>query len=246
MIGSGKRQVPRRTMLYAVHGWGKSTFAASMPGSIFVPTEDGLADIDCAAFFKDRVPPRATGYQEFLGCLGWLYTNEHSFKNVVVDTVDWLERLIWAEVATKRNVSDINDIDYGKGYEFAVKQWREVLTGLDMLRNERGMSVTLLAHCKVEKFANPETATYDRYSPRLHKSASHIVQEWCDEVLFGTYKVYTTTKDEGFNKERVQGIGSGERVIRTCELPAHLAKNRLRMPVEIPGTYEAYSRYLAA
>ena len=40
-------------------------------------------------------------------------------------------------------------------------------------------------------------------------------------------------KDEGFNRTRVQGIGSGERVLKTTERPAHLAKNRLNLPDEL-------------
>ena len=46
-----------------------------------------------------------------------------------------------------------------------------------------------------------------------------MVQEWCDEVLFATYKVYTKQTDEGFDRKRSQGIGTGERIIRTVGAP---------------------------
>ena len=59
------------------------------------------------------------------------------------------------------------------------------------------MTVVLIAHAKIEKFENPETVPYDRYSSRLHKLASALVQEWADEVLFATYKVHTVKVDEG-------------------------------------------------
>ena len=49
----------------------------------------------------------------------------------------------------------------------------------------------------------------------MHKSASALVQEWCDEVLFATYKVYTKVSDEGFSRKKARGIGTGERVIYT-------------------------------
>uniref|UniRef100_A0A7C4QSN6 Uncharacterized protein n=1 Tax=Schlesneria paludicola TaxID=360056 RepID=A0A7C4QSN6_9PLAN len=48
-----------------------------------------------------------------------------------------------------------------------------------------------IAHARIERFENPETDAYDRYSPRLNKHASALIQEWCDEVLFATYKVHT-------------------------------------------------------
>jgi hypothetical protein len=157
--------------------------------------------------------------------------------------MDWLERLIHAEVCQKRSVESIEDIGYGKGYVFALPFWREVLAGLDALRNERGMEVILVAHAQIEKFANPETETYDRYVPRLQKLASALVQEWCDEVLFATYRVHTRTATEGFDRKRVQAIGTGERILRTTERPAHVAKNRLALPDEIPLDHRVYAAY---
>lgn len=234
-VQRGPVAAPRRTFLYGVHGVGKSTFGSMAETPIFIQTEDGLAHIDCARF------PLATRYGDVLNALAALYTEPHEYRTVVVDSVDWLERLIWGEVCQKRGVESIEDIGYGKGYVFALTHWREVLAGLDALRNERGMAIMLIAHAQIEKFANPETDTYDRYSPRLHKQASALVQEWCDECLFATYAVHTKTTDEGFGRRRVQGIGAGERIIRTTERPAHVAKNRLSLPDEIPLDYRAYA-----
>ncbi|MBX3363994.1 MAG: ATP-binding protein [Phycisphaeraceae bacterium] len=237
-IERGTRAAPRRVLLYGTHGIGKSTFGAMADRPIFIQTEDGLANIDVDRF------PLAVGYGDVLAALGELYTQEHEYRTVVIDSLDWLERLIWGEVCAKRGVESIEDIGYAKGYVFALTQWREVLAGLDALRNERGMQVVLIAHAQIEKFANPETDTYDRYSPRLQKLASALVQEWCDEVLFATYRVLTKTTKEGFDRKRTQGVGTGERIIRTTERPAHVAKNRLNLPDEIPLDYRVYAAFV--
>lgn len=237
-IHTGRRPAPRRIMLFGVHGIGKSTFGAMAEAPIFIPTEDGLGEIDCASF------PLATDYAQVLAALSELYTEPHQYRTVVIDSLDWLEQLIWAFVCRDRSVGNIEDIGYAKGYAFALTQWRDVIAGLDALRNDRGMSIVLLAHSKIEKFENPETDSYDRYVPRLHKSASAIIQEWCDEVFFATYKVFTKTTDEGFNRTRSQGLGTGERIIRTTERPAHVAKNRLNLPEELPLDFSVYSKYL--
>ena len=71
-----------------------------------------------------------------------------------------------------------------------------------------------------------------------------MVMEWCDEVLFATYKTYTKQVDAGFDRKRTQAIGSGERVLRTTERPAHLAKNRLNLPDELPLDWAAFASYL--
>ncbi len=240
-VQSGRAVAPRRIMLYGTHGIGKSTFGSMAEKPVFIQTEDGLGEIDCDRF------PLAENYAQVIDALGALYTEEHDYKTVVIDSLDWLERLIWAEVCRKRGVQSIEDIGYAKGYAFALTQWREVLDGLSALRdpvNGRGMQIVLIAHAKIEKFENPETDSYDRYSPRLHKLASAIIQEWCDEVLFATYRVHTRQVDEGFDRKVAKGIGSGERIIRTTERPAHVAKNRLNLPDELPLDYREYAAFL--
>ena len=141
-------------------------------------------------------------------------------------------------------VDNIEDFGFAKGYTYALDYWKEVLDGLNGLRNDRQMMVVLIAHAKIERFENPETEAYDRYSPRLNKHASALVQEWFDEVLFATYKVHTKQTDEGFDKTRTRGIGTGDRILRTTERPAHMAKNRLSLPEELPLDFRVYAQYL--
>jgi len=234
-VQKGRRPKPRRVLLYGTQGIGKSTFGAMAESPIFVPTEDGLGDIDCESF------PLAQSLGQVMASLEALYTSEHPYKTVVIDSLDWLERLIWAEVCSDRSVESIEDVGYAKGYTYAIDKWRQVLGALDALRSDRGMGVILIAHATIEKFDNPETEPYDRYSPRLPTLARALVQEWCDEVLFATYRVHTRKVDEGFNKAKHQGIGTGERIIRTVERPAHVAKNRIGLPAEFPLDYRVFA-----
>lgn len=237
-IQRGRTQSPRRVLLYGVHGVGKSTFGAMAEKPIFIQTEEGINDIDVDRF------PLATTYGDVLNAISALYSEEHDYQTVVIDSLDWLERLIWAEVCADENVENIEKIGYAKGFSFAIDKWRSVLGALDALRSDRGMTVVLIAHAKIEKFENPETVPYDRYSPRLHKLASALVQEWADEVLFATYKVHTKTTSEGFDRKRTQGIGTGERIVRTTERPAHVAKNRLNLPEEFPLDYRIFAAFV--
>ena len=238
-VQTGRRPAPRRVMLYGAHGIGKSTFAAMAPRPIFLQTEDGLGEIDCDRF------PLAQSFADGMQALAGLYTAEHPYRTLVADSLDWLERLIHADVCRQRSVENIEDIGYSKGYTFALTQWREFLTGLDALRNERNMTIVLIAHARIERFENPETETYDRYVPRLHKHTSAVIQAWCDEVLFATYKVHTKVTDEGFGRKKAKGIGTGERILRTAERPAHVAKNRLNLPDELPLDWNEYARHIA-
>ncbi|MBX3452482.1 MAG: AAA family ATPase [Planctomycetaceae bacterium] len=222
-----------------------TTFGAMAPEPVFIQTEDGLANIEAPRF------PLAESFDDAMAAVLALYSEAHDFQTVVVDSADWLEQLIWKEVIRRRpttergrDVTSIEDYGFAKGYTYALELWREVLDGLSALRNERKMMVILIAHSKIERFENPETDAYDRYSPRLNKHASALIQEWCDEVLFATYKVHTKQTDEGFDKTRTRGIGTGDRILRTTERPAHMAKNRLGLPEEMPLDFRAYAEYL--
>ena len=49
-IQRGRQPMPPRLVLYGTEGIGKSTFAAQSPHPVFIPTEDGLSEIDCDRF----------------------------------------------------------------------------------------------------------------------------------------------------------------------------------------------------
>lgn len=154
-----------RLIVYGTEGIGKSTFASEAPQPIFVQTEDGLAEIDCDKF------PLATKYDDVVTALADLRQEQHDYETVVVDSLDWLERLVFDKLCAEHSATSIEQVagGYSKGYTLALTFWRQILDTLNLLRNERGMVVIGIAHSKVEKFDDPESSAYDRYSPRLHK-----------------------------------------------------------------------------
>jgi len=245
-IHTGRRPSPPRFVIYGTEGIGKSTTASQAPKPIFIPTEDGLDQIDCASF------PLATRFPEVETALELLINEAHNFETVVIDSLDWLERLIWDVLCEQYGVASIEKVDggYARGYTHALTHWRRVLDGLNTLRSRRGMCVILLAHAKVEKFEDPESAAYDRYSPRLHKHATALVNEWADAVLFATRKIITKTEETGFNRERTiaSGLGKdgGERVLRCVGSPACVAKNRFDLPAELPLSWSALMQAMAS
>jgi hypothetical protein len=245
-IQRGRTPKPPRLVVYGTEGIGKSTFAAGAPNPVFIPTEDGLDAIDCAKF------PLATNYGDVRDALAELHTQPHDYETVVIDSLDWLERLIWDRVCHESGVKSIEKADGGfaKGYTAALTYWREVVDHLNLLRNHRGMVVVLIAHAKVEKFEDPESSPYDRYSPRLHKHAAALVCEWADAVLFATRRFRTQTEDAGFNRKRTIahaiGKGGGERILRCVGGPACIAKNRFGIVDDLPLSWAAFIAALSS
>lgn len=119
--------------------------------------------------------------------------------------------------ANKTKVENIEDFGFARGYTYALDYWKEILDGLNALRNERGMMVVLIAHAKIERFENPETDAYDRDRPRLNKHASALVQEWSDEVLGDLQGPYEA--DRRGVRQNANLVGSA-RVIAFCEPPS--------------------------
>lgn len=238
-IERGRAASPPRILVYGTEGIGKSTLAARAPQPIFIQTEDGLGEIDCDKF------PLAASFSETMAALAELRDQEHSYQTVVIDSLDWLERLIWDAVCEDYGAKSIEKVDggYGKGYVYASAYWRQLIDQLVLLNKRRFMAVMLIAHAKVEKFEDPEATPYDRYSPRLHKHAGALITEWCDAVLFATRKFRTQTEETGFGRKRTTahavGKDGGERILRTVGGPSCVAKNRYGLDAELPLDWSA-------
>jgi hypothetical protein len=223
-LRSSTSPTPPRLLIYGVAGIGKTLFATSAPRPVVLQTEDGLGTISAPTFGVLR------SFDEVLQAIGSLYDEAHEFQTVVLDSLDWLEPLIWQHTAQLHSQPNIEAFGYGKGYLAALDAWRSILDGLNALRDERGMAVILLAHAEIKRFDSPETEPYDRYQPKLHARASALVQEHVDAVLFANYRVSTLKSDVGFNKKVVRGVTGGDRLLHTVERPAFLAKNRFGLP----------------
>ena len=232
-ITKGREAQPPRIMIYGSEGVGKSTFAALAPNPVFVQTEHGLSEIDCSKF------PLAKSFDDVVLQLQAVRDEQHDYGTVVIDSLDWLERLVWDRVCADYGVKSIEKADggYGKGYVHALTYWRQIVSLLNDIRARKGMAVILIAHAAVERFEDPEHAAYDRYTPRLHKKACSLVCEWVDAVLFASRRMRV---DSTTGKAAPVGADGGERILRTNGSPACIAKNRFGLPTELPLSWSAF------
>lgn len=231
-IRRGPQARPPIITIYGGGGIGKSSFAAAAPAPIFIQTEDGLGSIDTSSF------PLAKCYGDVVGAIEALLTEQHSYQTVVLDSLDHLEPMVWAETARRHGKADIEAFGYGKGFLFAQDVWRELLAGLIALR-ERGMAVVLIAHSDVKRYEDPVSEPYDRYVLKLHKLASALIVESSDVVGFAAERVIVKTSETGFNKTITRGISTGERLLHVTEKPAYVAKNRYTLPDTLPLSWDA-------
>lgn len=233
-IKATKEDRPPRIVVYGPGGVGKSTFAANAPDVLFIDIEDGLDGIESA-----KAPAKT--WQDVLDVITALHNQDHEFKTLAVDSIDWMEQLIHAAVAKEHGEEHIEGIGYGKGYKFALDYWTQFLQGMTSLRDNKNMTIILIAHEQIKRFDDPSGSGYDRYMLKLHEKAAQMVFEWADAVLFAKEKSVVKNEDVGFNQKKAKAIAMG-RTLYTENNPAYMAKHResLSLPPEIPFSWENF------
>jgi hypothetical protein len=240
-VKKGRVLLPHFVLIYGVDGVGKTTFAAEAPNPVFIGTEMGFGQLDVARF------PTPKNFQEVLATIQLLLNEKHDYKTLVIDSLDWLEPLVFAHVCAKHGWKSIEDPGYGKGYVEANNAWLELIGLLKKLRVK--MNVILIAHAAIRTFTDPEqNAAYDRYQLKLagqgaKTDASALWREAVDNVLFANFEVSTT---QAKGERKAKAFGDGSRIIYTERRPAFDAKNRFSLPFELPLSWEEYAKACAA
>lgn len=223
---------PPRILIHGPEKIGKTSFAAECPDIIFMATEDGQEAVDV---MKIDVKDYASAFQ----MISELYTEAHDYRAVAIDSADWLEDLLFQQVAAEANKKDISDIGYGAGYATASTMMREFLRGLTALRDERGMAVIMIAHSAIIRFDDPLHESYDKYTLKMHKQISPLLVEWADMILFAQQETMVMQKEKRFDKKVNRAVGSN-RVLFTAPSPSYIAGNRYNLPDKIPLSWNAF------
>lgn len=227
---------PPRIIIHGEAGCGKTTFAACAPDVVFIQTEDGLGNLDATTF------PLATTFDEVMQALQSLYTDEHPFKTLAIDSLDWLEPLVWAKTCQINHVTSLEQLPYGRGYVEAQAVWRSFFDGITALRDTRGMTIVMIAHSQIIRVEDPTLPAYDRHGLKLHKRAAALAEEFADIVLYAATQTNTVTEDSGFNNKRTRATTTGERIMHSVGQPSFLAKSRFPLPSPMPLAWESFAQ----
>ncbi len=206
-----------------------------METPIFICTEPGQENINTSGF---PLVDNWTQMEETLTCLAM---EEHSYKTLVVDSLDWFEPIVWDEVCVDTKAKRIDEVGggFGKGFMVAQEKWKLYFKYLEYLRKQKNMTILQIAHSKIKEVKPPDSDMYEMFTMKLqdgkNASAAALLFEYSDIILFANYgvNIMKETINNDKNKTRSRAIGTGARYLYTEERPAYKAGNRFNLPAKI-------------
>lgn len=215
-----KQDLADLTLLaYGLRKIGKSSWASNAEGALFLATEPGLNALDVF-----QVPIRT--WEEMLTACAEIAEGKHSFKTIIVDTVDNAYKLCTEFICAKFKIEHESDLGYGKGWALINNEFQRVLTKLAFLP----YGLFLISHSQ-EKEIETRTGKYTRIVPTLPDKARKIVLGMVDLILFCDLEV----SSDGSGKPTVR------RVMRTKPSLYYEAGDRTgRLPETIDLNFQAF------
>jgi len=229
--------------IYGVAGVGKDTLAAEFPSPVLIctPGENPPADVSIDSFAVET-------FDGIVEAIVALYTEDHSFKTLILSAAGGIEKLVWAETCKREGWKTLEEPGFGKGYVATDAVWDELLDAIHAVSRDKGMTVILIGHTEIKNFDDPASTSYSRYQPNMHKRAGERVAAAADIIAFLNHRVTIKTEKAAFGTEKKEAAGAGVRMIYLEERPGFIAKNRYNMPDSLQFTkgkgYTALAKFL--
>lgn len=201
-------------MVYSLPGQGKTTLASKMKNSIILDIEGG------ANFLNTPRTTQITKLDEFYADLVELWkATERKYDYIVIDTVDWLVRLIIEDVAgiDKNHLTETlnrSNGGYGNGKQVLENHVRTKLLPMLIAMNKKGYGICLLAHADKKNMLDSDGTNIEQIAPKIDPTTLNAFMEWCDGIFF-----------------LKKGLG-GERVLQLESDSIAVAKNRVGLTGE--------------
>ena len=221
-IRKREHRLPPRFLVYGIRGIGLSTFAAEAASPIFLSAEN---DVTCDSF------PICKSFEEIISCLESLKNEKHDYQTLVINTLDWVEKLLLAEARKLQETDAFVKADggFGQNNDLALLSWRQMTSMLYSLREEKDMTIILLAREKSENQSDTRP-----FPPlELHRSATVLWCEWCDAVLHATFGPVTPNPED---RSRI--------LLRDTTTKCNI-KNRYNIPDALPFRWSSLAEHFA-
>lgn len=239
-IIEGRIKRKMRAVIYGPEGIGKSTTASAFPRPVFIDVEGGTHHLDVA-----RIEAPKSWAALMLILDNFASGNiPADYETLVVDTVDWAEKMLREDICAQAGVTALGDRPYGTLYQQLGAKWGQFLDKLAFISEK--MHVVLLAHSQLSRCEIPEEhGSFDRYELKLNTgfkiNTASMTKEWASLVMFLNYETIVVQGENG--KPKAQG---GQRVAYTSHHSCWDAKNRYGLPEKLKMPMNGMPPELAA
>jgi hypothetical protein len=219
LIQTGIINRPQRVVLYGPEGTRKTWLATQTPSPLLLDLECGSHQYDCQ---RTTIPT----YAELTRAFELLLHEQHDYQTIVVDTIDWVEKLLIGEVCRTNKFDSIESAGYGKGWQFLREAFDKLLfDSIDGLIR-RGAHVLIVGHALIRRVQLPGLSEpFDKYELKLDRRNADVLTEWADSVCFVNWDLRTAKSREGL----VRAVGGKEPLIYPNHGAGWDAKNRSRL-----------------
>lgn len=222
---------PPRVIVYGKPGVGKTTFACGT-------TKPLIIDLEGSADYIDVPKSHPETFEDVEVLLNALLNENHEFRTIVIDSLDWLEAKIHEYICTTYNAKSVNDknnqaTSYGQGNVLAANMFLGIRGKLQRLRDEKGCAIVLTAHTQIKSRNDPLDGEFDEHTLKMHDKIAAAAVEWADAVLLIKKKTIESSNAPS-------GKIEGGRILRTDGLIGTTTKNRLYLPPEVPANWSDF------
>lgn len=194
-----------KVLIYSTAGVGKSTLASKFPAPIFIDLEDGIKQY---GFTRTPLIKTADAFYQVL--IELAKTEPGEYKTIVVDSLDWLVRILSEKVSgigydekgnkvqglvalEKTLTNNLMDAQggFGRAKEVIENNIRSMLIPLLTALNQKGYGIVLIAHAYQADILDEDGATILKIMPKIDPPvigkkpiAAPAFIEWVDNVFY--------------------------------------------------------------
>jgi hypothetical protein len=240
-LQKGIQKIPLRALIYGAHGSGKSHFASEFPSPLFLDTDGNVNHFTTP---KHRV----YNWSEVEALLQILLTESHSFKTLIIDSLDPLEEWCKEPACKLAGIKDISE-GYGKGWTQLIGLFQGLRNTLEALNVQKKMHILCISHVKTHQILERDNPPYDMVMPRLHDRIAPLFTDWCNFIGYAHKRLVV-------DKNRATELGKtktareeedapiGARALQVGPSPVHVAKETFNLKKTSDNTIALSARGL--
>lgn len=149
-----------------------------------------------------------------------------TYDTIIIDTVDLMWGLCEKFIKTQKDIEDLTDLGFGKGYRAVRDEFQEAINGLGQM----GYTLVFISHAEKKDYVDSLGVSHSGITPSLDKRPKEIITGLVDVMLF----VYEKGQEGGGNISTAILRGG---TYGNTEIEAG-SRYGEGLPVEIPFTYD--------